>query len=418
MAERKRDPIRKVELADGRIRWRTVVDVGTKVKVNRATGKPVLDRDGRPVTMRDQRTITCDTQREAKAERAKILAARSTGTYVPPSKITLGEYLTEWLNGKRNIRASTRRAYDDNLKPVIERLGHVRLDALTKRHVDALVEWLLTDGRRVGNRHRKGVSPTTVARVLTVWGQATGAAVKEGRLARNVVALAERPTQPRREMATWTPEQARTFLGHVATDRLRHAYLMALLGLRRGEVVGLCWSDYDPAGQTLTIARARTSVAGVVACAQVKTAQSRRVLPLAGTGLAELLDTARLAQREEADTAGGAYNPTCPSCGGQHVVADELGQPVRPERFSDEFAAASRAAGVPPIRLHDARHTAATVMHTLGVPLAIISRWLGHARASFTLAVYTHSTTDGMAAAGKAYGAVLAGKEATTTHAA
>lgn len=56
MAERKRDPIRKVELADGRIRWRTVVDVGTKVKVNRATGKPVLDRDGRPVTMRDQRT--------------------------------------------------------------------------------------------------------------------------------------------------------------------------------------------------------------------------------------------------------------------------------------------------------------------------------------------------------------------------
>jgi integrase len=87
------------------------------------------------------------------------------------------------------------------------------------------------------------------------------------------------------------------------------------------------------------------------------------------------------------------------------VVVDEIGRPLRPEHYSDRFRELAKAAGLPVIRLHDARHTCGTLMHLRGVPIAVISKWLGHATAAFTMATYVHSQDDALAAAG----ATLAG---------
>ena len=88
-------------------------------------------------------------------------------------------------------------------------------------------------------------------------------------------------------------------------------------------------------------------------------------------------------------------------------MVNELGRTYRPEWFSDEFRRMAKDAGLPVIRLHDARHTCGTLMHLRGVPTAVITKWLGHATASFTMATYVHSQDDALTAAGALYGSVI-----------
>ena len=88
-------------------------------------------------------------------------------------------------------------------------------------------------------------------------------------------------------------------------------------------------------------------------------------------------------------------------------MVDELGHPYRPEGYSDRFRSLAKAARLPAIRLHDARHTCGTLMHLRGVPTAVISKWLGHATASFTMATYVHSQDDALAAAGAMYATAI-----------
>jgi integrase len=93
-----------------------------------------------------------------------------------------------------------------------------------------------------------------------------------------------------------------------------------------------------------------------------KTERGRRTLPL-DEALAASLRSLRARQAEERLAAGEAYSTGCPDCSGAHLVVDELGRPYRPESYGDRFATLARAAGLPTIRLHDARHTCGTLMH-------------------------------------------------------
>ena len=139
-----------------------------------------------------------------------------------------------------------------------------------------------------------------------------------------------------------------------------------------------------------------------------QTERGPRTLPLDET-LAASLRSLKARQAQERLAAGEAYSTGCPDCSGSHLVVDELGRPYRPESFGDRFATLARAAGLPSIRLHDARHTCGTLMHLRGVPTAVISKWLGHATASFTMATYVHSQDDALAAAGETLAAAFAG---------
>jgi len=234
--------IKTVVLKDGKKRYRFVVDVGKKPKVDRQ-GRPILDQHGRQVMVRDQRTYTSDTLKEAKQERAKIIADRARGTYVAPTKKPVGEHLTEWLGGRRKIRESTRGNYRNALKPVMERLGHVPLQDLEATHLDTLVTWMLTMGRRVGHQGRP-LSPGTVNLMLTVLSKALDDAVQKGLVVRNVARLVERPPSRRRDLDSWTADQAAAFLSSVADDRLAAAWSLSMYGYA-GERSSGC------AGQTL-----------------------------------------------------------------------------------------------------------------------------------------------------------------------
>jgi len=390
MGARKQDPIEKVELADGSTRYRFRIDVGKK-----------------PDGKRDQRTFTFDTLKEAKAERAKIIAAKSTGTYVAPSKITVCEFCESWLEGKRNIRRGTRTTYRNNLAHAVERIGHLRMQQVTKADVDKMVNHMLTGGRRgTGNVVRQSLEPATVNRTLGVLQQAFDSALAQGIIGRNVVRLVERPSPNAYEMRTWTEHTAAAFLQSVSGHRLSAAWQLSLYGLRRSEVLGLRWSDLDLVAGTITINNARKMSDGMIYEEDPKTERSKRTLPLKSIpGLIDALVAHQLQQREESDRAGEAYQPLCPLCDGHHVFTDELGRPYRPEWYGDEFERLARIAGLPVIRLHDARHTCGTLMHLRGVKVAVISAWLGHAKVSFTMDTYVHSQDDALAAAGGLLGA-------------
>ena len=130
------------------------------------------------------------------------------------------------------------------------------LQALTKAHLDRLVDQLRTSGRRIGNVKRKGLSPRSVNIMLTLLGAVLDDAVKQGTLSKNVASRVERPSYRKKEMQTLTESQAATFLEAVQSDRLSAAWQLSLYGLRRGEVLGLCWDDIDLDARTLTIRRA------------------------------------------------------------------------------------------------------------------------------------------------------------------
>jgi integrase len=276
-------------------------------------------------------------------------------------------------------------------------LGSLELQKLSKANVDQLVTKMLTGGRRV-NRPGTALSASTVVLMLTVLSMALDDAMAQGRVLRNVARLVERPKVRKKEMKTWTAEQATAFLASVAGDRLALGWMLAMYGMRRGEVMGLRWCDVDLVGKTLTIALTRTPLDGTVIEEEPKSARSKRTLPL-DDDLVATFTARQLRQREEAEKAGDAYG-RCPDCAELHVVVDELGDPVHPETFSDQFEVRVRRTTLPKIRLHDCRHTCGTLMHLRGVPTAVISAWLGHASASFTMQTYVHSQDDALRAAG------------------
>jgi integrase len=279
---------------------------------------------------------------------------------------------------------------------------------LTKAHLDGLVTYLQESGRRVGNAQRKGLGPRSINVTLTLLRSVLEDAVRQGTLSRNVAKMVERPSQARHEMRTWTAEQAATFLEAVASDRLGAAFMLSLYGLRRGEVLGLRWSDVDLDARTITIRVTRVLVVGTgVVEGEPKTERGRRTLPL-DDGLAGALRSLRARQARDRLAAGEAYRASCDDCGGEHLVVDESGKPYRPEWYGDRFAALAKTTGLPAIRLHDARHTCGTLMHLRGVPTAVISKWLGHATASFTMATYVHSQDDALTAAGQTLASAFA----------
>jgi integrase len=275
-----------------------------------------------------------------------------------------------------------------------------------KAHLDALVTELQTSGRRVGNVQRQDLSPRSINLMLTLLSSVLEDAVRQGQLSRNVAKMVERPHQTKKEMQTWTAGEASAFLAAVAGDRLAAAWQLSMYGLRRGEVLGLCWSDIDWQAKTLTIRRARVEAWPTVMEGPPKTDRSRRTLPL-DDGLIAALRSMSARQAEERVKAGSAYSPGCGDCSGRHVVVDELGHTPRPEWFSHRFKRLFKDAGLPVYRLHDARHTSVTLMILNGVPIPVVSAWHGHASAAFTVSVYAHSQPDALTAAGALYGSLI-----------
>lgn len=356
---------------------------------------------------RTQEKKTFGRKKEAEAELARITSERNRGTYVRPSRQTVAELIDEYLKAATfEKEAATARSYADVLRCPRERLGHMRAQDVTRRDVEDLRDFMLREGRKVGGKPGTGLGPRTVNFALGRLQAAFTMAIADGRLARNPVEYVRRPQESRKARDTWTGDEVRAFLAQAANDRLYAAWRLSLYGLRRSEVTALRWDGFDRKARTLTVARARVLVAGEIVEKVTKSVNSARVLPL-DDAVVTALEALRKRQMAEGAAAAPAYRAS------GYIVADELGAPVHPEWYSDEFHRIAKRAGVRRIRLHEGRHTALSLMEKAGVPASIIAAWAGHYSAAFTMATYVHANPEDLAAGRDALESIYKARESS-----
>jgi integrase len=187
---------------------------------------------------------------------------------------------------------------------------------------------------------------------------------------------------------------------HIEGDRYAAAWHLALSGLRRGEIAGLRWPDVDLHAGTIAISRNRLRFGDKVIEGTVKSKASARNLPLPDN-LAATLKAAKSLQAADKLAVGAAYHSS------GYVVVNEAGRPLSPHALTSRWSRLLAAAGLPPVRLHDARHTCGTLMHLEGVPIAVIAARRGHASSAFTMATYVHSQDPALADAARSLARVV-----------
>lgn len=347
------------------------------------------------------------TKKEAQAELTRILTSLGEGTYVAPQRATVAEFLEQtWLPSvEHTIKPGTFESYRRNVRLHIagRGLGMRLLQEVGPADLNALYRELMT-----GNEAHRPLSPRSVAYIAAILHRAFRDAVRWQAITRNPAAAADPPRPGARpEVKTWSAAQLKTFLQSLLEDRLAGCWwLLATTGMRRGEALGLRWSDVDFDRKTIRVTRTlittdvqRKGAPGFT-WGTPKTAKGRRTIALDDAAVAAL-KAHRKRQREERLAVGADYHD------GDLVVCEPDGTPVHPKTISYRFAKAARAAGLPKIRLHDLRHTHATLALEAGVHPRIVQERLGHANVSITLDTYSHVDLDLQAAAAARVAALL-----------
>ncbi|BDD80714.1 integrase [Tsukamurella pulmonis] len=387
--------IRKREVVDRRsgkpvVRYELVADAGTDPE----TGK------------RRQVRRRFTTEKAAREALVELSGQVADDAYVPRKAVTVDELCSDWLGSLHNVRGTTRSSYEYNLAPVREQLGEIAAQKLTRRHVDELIETMRKGGSETANgRTRKPWSARSVNKMLENLVAVLDYGVERRELGRNVAEKIKKLPLTTKKMDTYTPAEIRKVLAKADGHRVGQVAYLALSGFRRGEIAGLKWENVDLDAGMLTVATSRAVVSKTVADGAVeenapKTAAARRTLPL-DAGLVAVLKAAKKRQAVERLALGEAYLAE------GYVVADEAGRAYFPNTIGRLWHEITDAAGVRQIRLHDARHSAATAMHLRGVPMAVIAYWIGHSDASFTQRTYAHSQDDEQRKAAASLGAVV-----------
>jgi integrase len=274
-------------------------------------------------------------------------------------------------------------------KYLIPRLGALPLRRLTTTRINATYRELREGGRLKDST--RPLSALTVRHTHAVLRLALKEAVAAGKIPSNPAIGAKLPHDrgEKREMVTWTATQLMAFLDFTSDSRMADFWrVAAFTGLRRGELAGLQWHDVtwpidDEAAGGLRIRRSRVSVGGKATDSLPKTEAGGRDVAI-DPGVIDALRRQRARQLADAAKWGAAWQDSA------HVFTIENGQPLHPERISFLFDEAVAAAKVPRIRLHDLRHTHATMALEAGVPVKIVSQRLGHSSTRITQDVYQH----------------------------
>jgi integrase len=368
---------------------------------------------------RRRKHVQATTKREVAEKVARLERQRQSG-YVGDRPVTVAEWLDTWIEGKVTAaaRARTVEGYLLDRRHIVAVIGSVRVDRLTVEHIDGLWRSILDSG----------AGPATCAHVRRTLSAALGAAVDRGHLARNPVRLSHPPRYEPREVEPLSASDARKVLAAAAGRRNAARWSVALaLGLRQGEALGLRWSDVDLDAGTVTVrvqlqhrpwrhgcveaggeptcghgpGRCDSRVGGGPVFVPVKSASGRRILGMPPP-MVEQMRAHKEIQDDERSRGGEHW------AGAGLVFTREDGSPIRKETDSAEWHRILQAATVRPARLHDARHTAATLLLVQGVPAGVAMRLLGHADVRVT-ARYQHILEETAQAAAHQVGVALWG---------
>ena len=345
------------------------------------------------------------TKRDAEKELAKLINDMDTG-HSPPDKMTVRAFFERWLRDhvwrEGNLSPETAQVYQIIVeKHIVPALGSIRLQKLTPDRIEAYYTSKLADGRRNG---KGGLSPRTVRHHHRLLHVALETAVKWQLVTRNVADAVAPPKYRQEEMKTFDQDGLNAFLESIR-DSQYHPLFYALLytGLRRSEALALRWQDVDVDLGYISVHRTLHQLNDKsFVIRQPKSDKSRRTVALPPS-LSTVLRRHRESQRTQGLVLGA------PVSDADLVFAHPDGSELLPHSITNVWKRLAKQAGFEGIRLHDARHTHASLMMLQGVNPKVVSERLGHASVLITLDTYSHVLPGIQEAAARAFDAGLNG---------
>ena len=339
----------------------------------------ILDSGRDPSTgKRRQRWHTIrGTKKQAEAKLAELIHETDNGLYIKPAKVTLGEFFERWLKdyAASRVRATTLEGYQWRAKSVVTALGNVRL-------VDLRPELLQ---RYYTEKLGAGLAAGTLLKHHNLVREALATAVRWKLIPANVAELVDPPRITHKEMKALTPEEIQRLLD-VCQGTPWHTIFHTLIwtGLRRSELLGLRWKDVDSLLASLRVTQVLHQLGdGTFVYTEPKTAKGRRAVSLTP---ASCLMLQALNERQEHDAALLGI----PFTGDNLVFSHPDGTPRRPDTLTKALPRYARKAGLTGVRLHDLRHTHASLLLKLNANPKTVSDRLGHASVQITMDVYSH----------------------------
>ena len=370
----------------------------SKVKKDSWTIQIYLGRD--PITGQKRYYSEAVKGSKATAERrlTELLRELDTNTYTDPSTLTVAEYLREWLDGNTKVQTRTLEGYRGNVERyIIPRIGPIPVERLSAQQIKDMETWLLREGGKSG----QGLCGTTVRQVHRILSKA----FKDGKRLKQISGRAlgeiqdvEPPKETPFESGTLTWEDIPTFFKHIDDPQYSTCFLLAMqTGLRRSELAGLQWQDVDLKVGAISVRRTLVKLpSGGVSKSTPKSKIGRSItLP------SQSIEALRVHRGRQGNLPGN----------GNFVFCHSEGTPLDPNQITKKFKQVARAAGIVNLRLHDLRHTHATLLLKENTNLKVTSERLGHSNIAITAKLYSHVLPTVQRMAAQRFGDAWSGME-------
>jgi len=364
----------------GHKRWGFTVDLRAVWRADKQRHvRQQLRREGFPTRKAAEDALACE-----------VPAIRvGTAATLEDRRMTTGEWAERWLASKVNLKPSSAAGYRQHTDAYITpALGHIPLMQLRADHIDQMLA-AIRDGRLRPPTNRRGpdgkVTARTVQHVFAVLRAMLNGAVKRRLIPYSPCLGVELESPQQHEAAVWGPAEAGTFLAYAEEHEPRYAiaYRLALrFGMRRGEILALPAAEV---GEEIRVRRNAVAVGAKVITGKPKSKAGERDIPLAADpDMPAALRRHRRRQAADQLAAGQDWHDT------GLLITDELGRMIEPWRLTARFRQLIADAGLPPITLHEGRHTANSLWREAGIDARVRQQWLGHSTLDLTERTYNH----------------------------
>lgn len=337
--------------------------------------------------IRHRRTVQAANDTEAEKLLAAFITEIEGGMYVEPSKLPFKDFVAKWLKeyAEPNLEPKTYHRYKDILNSrIIPGLGCLKLDKIKPLHIVEFENSLRQDGVRKDGKPG-GLSEKTIMQHHRILSVIFNTAVKWGILKENPVSRVKPPRVKKKEVPCYNEEQTAAMLAALEKEPLKYqviVHLTLVTGLRRGELMGLEWSDIDFENGTLNVDRTSQYVPGKGTFVKsTKNEESKRMISLPKSTL-DLLKRYKVEQNKQRLKVGDLWQ------GSDRIFTTWNGKPMFPDTVSNWFPKFLKKHGLPHLNFHGLRHTSATLLINEGVNIKAVSSRLGHARTSTTVDIY------------------------------
>jgi integrase len=315
------------------------------------------------------------TKREAQRALTEVENAVNRGTFVEPSRMSYGDYLEQWMNGrKHNLSRQTHSINMSYIRNhIIPSLGNIRMSEIRANAISNFVTEL----------HQKGLAGSTAKRIYNIVNASLNHAERTEIIPKNFASLVETPRVQRKELQVWDIDEIQKFLDNSRGNRYYIAFHLALMtGMRQGEILGLRWEDVDFETKLLSIVQT-LSHDGKEIMVGAKTKSSVRNIALDDNTIEELRKHRKMLIEEKLKT-GSMYKDS------GLVVCTSIGTKQLPRSLVKVHDKLLKASGLSKITFHDLRHTHATLLFKNNTHPKVVSERLGHSSIQMTLDTYTH----------------------------